>query len=123
MINSKPRFALNEDGSLYDYKLGIHHAAVGLLDDGTGVWNLEKVKELIEAGKPIESAFAVYSGEKELQAECDRLNAENDSLKAQLDKVEQAKQSFLNTPVEPAPAVPAPAAEVVATPAADKPAE
>lgn len=79
MRNAKSRFALDDDGSLYCYKLARHYAPVGELDEGHGVWDLEKVKELILEGKSIESAYTktpVVVG----------------------DKVQAAKTSFMASP-------------------------
>lgn len=81
MRNARPRFAIDDDGSLYDYRTQNSYAAIGQLEDGDGIWDLVKVKELIEAGKHIEEAFTAHA--------------------IPADKVEQATQSFLETPMEP----------------------
>lgn len=57
MKNAKTRFAVDDDGSVYDYKTGRNYAPVGfLLETGDAVWDLAKVKELILADQYVDEA-------------------------------------------------------------------
>lgn len=56
MKNARVRFAIDDDGSLYDYQNQRSYAPVGILEDGDATWDLAKVKWLIEAGLFVDSA-------------------------------------------------------------------
>lgn len=93
LINSKPLFALDTDsGELYHYPTKQYLKAQGHFNDHVGVWDLAKVKRLIETGQSIEAACEVDAPAK--------VEGEGDQ-----DKVEQANKDF--------------AAKVAATKAAD----
>lgn len=81
MHNAKVRFAIDDDGSIYDYKTSISYAPVGELDDGSGVWNLPLIKQLILNDQHVEAAYTRHA-----------------VTPATDDKVEQANASFMNEP-------------------------
>jgi hypothetical protein len=75
ITNPKPRFGLNEDGSLFDYHQSVDIPASGELSDEAGShWDLAKVARCIRNGEHIEAAhFTSGKGDsprfKELEAE------------------------------------------------------
>lgn len=101
LINARPRFGLEGD-RLFCYLTSRYYAAVGAMEDGIGVWDLQKVAELIRGGAPIESAFLV--GDRlDLQhqldsyaAENEKLKAANESLNAQLAATMEALDAAMN---------------------------
>jgi hypothetical protein len=87
--NAQPRFALADDGRLMDYAKGTTVDATGELTDDAGTWDLVKVKNLIQQGKPIETAL---------------LSAASSSSKTQaahqagvIDKIKKAWHDFEST--------------------------
>lgn len=57
MINAKPRFAVHDNGQIYDYDTALLHDPVGTLSTTEGVYDLEELKAAILAGKPISTAL------------------------------------------------------------------
>lgn len=100
MRNARSRFALDENGTVFDYVTSQNHPPHGVLQVEGGEWDLAKVAGLINRNEHIESAYTPTA--------C-----------AEGDKVEQAKQDFLSAPTETAPPQeveqPEPPAEVAAT--------
>ena len=81
MRNARARFALDENGTVFDYVTSQNHAPHGALRVACGEWDLAKVAELIHLGEHIEGAYTPLAA-------------------VEGDKVEQAKQDFLNAPIE-----------------------
>jgi hypothetical protein len=76
MKNPQPRFAYDEDDdTIFDYATSKSHPATGTLDAPDGQWDLAKVKELILAGKSIETAYA-GAADKVEQSSADFLTEE-----------------------------------------------
>lgn len=58
MKNPQPRFSYDEENDwIFDYATSKSHPCEGILYVPDGSWDLAKVKELILAGKPIETAY------------------------------------------------------------------
>ena len=97
LINARPRFGL-EGERLFCYVSSRYYAAAGMMADGTGVWDLQKVAELIRGGAPIEAAFTLdASGElQHLRIECSELRESNESLSTQLGATTEALEAAMN---------------------------
>lgn len=58
LINPQPRFGFDTaTGLIFDYVTGRDHALTDAYVTRDGTWNLNQVKQLILAGKPIEAAL------------------------------------------------------------------
>lgn len=57
MKNAQPRFALEDDGNIYDYQTSKSLAPTGTLTDDNGVWDLSAVAALLAIGKSVEGAL------------------------------------------------------------------
>lgn len=105
MKNARPRFALLDDGRLHDYGTDRTINATGNLETPDGVWDLAKVRQLIEDEETIESAFTprdALDNQAELHRVRKKLKWANDQLKAAppappVDKVVQADKDFAGT--------------------------
>lgn len=71
MINAKPRFAVHENGQIYDYDTQLLHDAAGTLVTSEGVYDLADLKAAILAGKPISIALDVAPRKSSEQANAD----------------------------------------------------
>lgn len=71
MINAKPRFAVHENGQIYDYNTGLLHDADGTLETPEGVYDLAELKDAIIAGKPISIALDPAPAKSSAQANAD----------------------------------------------------
>jgi len=56
MRNEKVRFAIDDDGSLYDYKTGKNHQPTGFLVEDKDQFDLAEVKRCIESNEFTHSA-------------------------------------------------------------------
>lgn len=97
MKNARVRFAIDDDGSLYDYQNQRSYAPVGILEDGDATWDLAKVKQLIEAGLFVDSA-RVPNTEPAVDAPG---SASPSSADVAPDKVVVAISDFLSDPALP----------------------
>lgn len=82
MINAKPRFAVHDNGQVYDYDTALLHDPVGTLSTTEGVYDLEELKAAILAGKPISTALDPQVNRGGHQADADFEAA----VKAQIEK-------------------------------------
>lgn len=82
LINERPRFAV-EDDKIFDYEHNHYMAATGELDDGDVTWDLDKLKELILAGKQTHDARYVPPA-PEVQALIDKLSEQNEEQALEL---------------------------------------
>lgn len=78
MRNPKPRFALEDDGRLYDYVAARYIKAEGVVEDQVGIWDLQKVADLIVAGKSIEAALTLHTDPNPATDRVDQANADFD---------------------------------------------
>lgn len=71
MINAKPRFAVHDNGQIYDYDTQTLHDAQGTLVTPEGVYDLAELKEAILKGLPISVALDVPPIKSSEQANAD----------------------------------------------------
>lgn len=101
MKNARVRFAIDDDGSIYDYQNKRSYAPVGMLEDGDAVWDLAKVKANIEAELFVDEARTPNSPALPDGTETGSGDQNPLAPAPEADKVEAAAETFLSDPALP----------------------